>query len=615
MLLLPERTKKERHAMLRRFSIQVRVLFILGSMALFIAGIVYALVQNAATISHLSLEEIQDRMLDGQKEKLKVAVNTLALAAGVAIKDVPDEKDRTQLLRDMIQNIRFEEDSSGYYFIYKGTVSVAHPANPNSVGQDKKDQADPNGVRPVYELYKKSREGGGFVRYVWPKPNMGVQPKLSYAEAIPGTDFWIGSGVYIDNIEAAQKEVGTKISTLVSGEVRNLIVGVLVVFLLLLAVSIAIVRSIVRPIGEATDAARKIAAGDLNVSLDEQGRDEAARLQAALNAMVSTLRNNIKEITAKTREAEDKAEAAAKATEVAEAATKQAERAKAEGMAQAARQLEKIVSRIADASNEISSQSEEIRQGTEIQRDRVQETATAMEEMNATVLEVARNASSAAEKGQQSRDKAREGQEVVQGSVQAVVKTQKQTMELKDNMHQLVTQAQAIGNIMNVITDIADQTNLLALNAAIEAARAGDAGRGFAVVADEVRKLAEKTMGATKEVGDAINAIQAVSQGNMAGVEKTVADLEGVSGLSAQSGELLQQIVLDAELSAEQIRGIATAAEQQSATSEEINRSVDEINRITMETARGISESAEALRTLAEQVGQLEGLIAELKRA
>ena len=599
--------------MLRRFSIQVRVLFILGSMTLFIVGIVYAMVQNAANISNLSLKEVQDRMLDGQKEKLKTATHALVIALGESVEDIPEETKKVEVLKRLTNNVRYGADNSGYFFVNKGTVVLSNPVIPALNGKDTAGTTDKNGVDYPTEMDKQARNGGGFVQYIWKKPGKGDQPKLSYAEMIPGTDYWVGTGVYIDNIEAAKTQVSTKINNLVTVEIRNMVVGVVVVFLLLLGFSIAIVRSIVRPSARPTTAARKIADGDLNVTLEEQGRDEAARLQAALNAMVATLKINIKEITAKTREAEDKADAAAKATEVAEAATKQAERAKAEGMAQAARQLEKIVSRIADASNEISSQSEEIRQGTKIQRDRVQETATAMEEMNATVLEVARNASSAAEKGQQSRDKAREGQEVVQGSVQAVVKTQKQTMELKDNMHQLVTQAQAIGNIMNVITDIADQTNLLALNAAIEAARAGDAGRGFAVVADEVRKLAEKTMGATKEVGDAINAIQAVSQGNMAGVEKTVADLEGVSGLSAQSGELLQQIVLDAELSAEQIRGIATAAEQQSATSEEINRSVDEINRITMETARGISESAEALRTLAEQVGQLEGLIKELK--
>jgi methyl-accepting chemotaxis protein len=600
--------------MLRRFSIQVRVLFILGIMALFIASIVFAMIHNAENLSRLSLDQVQVRMLDGQKAKLKIAVHSLATTLGVALAELPDDEKRLAHIKSYTSPIRFEDDNSGYFFVYKGTTALSVPAKTSVEGTDMASAKDKNGVRFVVKLSRAARDGGGFVHYLWVKPGKGEQPKLSYAEMIPGTDMWIGTGVYVDNIDAAKVEVADEINSLVSAEIRNLTIGILIVFAILLGISLAIVRSIVRPIGEATEAANGIAGGDLDVSLDDSGQDEAARLQSALNDMAATLRENLEEITAKTREAEDKAEAAAKATELAEEATRQAERAKAEGMAQAAGHLEEIVINIVHASEEISSQSEEIRLGTDVQRDRVQETATAMEEMNATVLEVARNAGSAAEKGQQSRDKAREGQSVVQQSVNAVRMTQQQTEELKDNMNQLAEQAQAIGNIMNVITDIADQTNLLALNAAIEAARAGDAGRGFAVVADEVRKLAEKTMGATKEVGDAIGAIQDVSQTNMTAVEKTVTDLENVSGLSTQSGEVLSHIVSDAEESAEQIRGIATAAEQQSATSEEINRSVEEINRITTETARGISESVDALRMLAEQVGQLEGLIGELKR-
>ncbi|MFW5490361.1 MAG: methyl-accepting chemotaxis protein [Desulfovibrio sp.] len=598
--------------MLRKFSIQVRVLFILGVMALFIAGIVYALILNTGEVSQMGLAEVEQRMLDGQKAKLKVAVHSIAVAASVAAAQEPTKEGKKKLIRAMLKDLRFEEDSSGYYFAYEGTVCFAH-VSPKSIGQDKKDMADPNGVRPLLELFKKTEKGGGFVSYVWPKPNMGTQPKLSYAEAIPGTDFWVGSGVYIDNIQATQKKVAEKINTRMNSTLRSLLIGIVIIFVLVLVIAIAIVRSIVRPIGEAAEAARHIASGDLNISLDERGNDEAAQLERALNSMVATLQTNIEEITAKTREAEDKAEAAAKATEQAEEATRRAERAKAEGMAQAAIHLEEIVARIAEASDRISGQSEEIRRGTDIQRDRVQETATAMEEMNATVLEVARNAGSAAEKGQESRDKAQEGKGVVEKSVRAVNTTQKQTMELKDNMNALVNQAEAIGNILNVITDIADQTNLLALNAAIEAARAGDAGRGFAVVADEVRKLAEKTMGATKEVGEAITAIQTVIRSNTDSVDQTVTDLETVSELSTHSGEMLEQIVSDATESAEQIQSIATAAEEQSATSEEINRSVEEINRITIETAQGITESVNALRTLSDQVGQLEELVGQLK--
>ena len=233
--------------------------------------------------------------------------------------------------------------------------------------------------------------------------------------------------------------------------------------------------------------------------------------------------------------------------------------------------------------------------------------------MNATVLEVARNASYAAKSSQEASQKARDGSEVVHLSIDAMSKTQAQTEGLRTSMSALGQQTQSIGAIMSVITDIADQTNLLALNAAIEAARAGEAGRGFAVVADEVRKLAEKTMSATKEVGDAIAAIQRVATSNIQAVEAAVADLEQAAKHSEQSGVVLNEIVAGAESSADQIRGIATAAEEQSASSEEINSALEAINEITEDTARKIQESTQALHGLAQQTQELRSLIDELK--
>jgi len=282
-------------------------------------------------------------------------------------------------------------------------------------------------------------------------------------------------------------------------------------------------------------------------------------------------------------------------------------------IAQTAVSASGVADRVAAASEELSAQIEQSSRGAEEQSNRVQETATAVEEMNATILEVARNAASTASQADQARDKAKQGAGLVTEVETAVASIRDEALALTDNMQHLGQQAQGIGTIMNVISDIADQTNLLALNAAIEAARAGDAGRGFAVVADEVRKLAEKTMLATKEVGQAITGIQQGTSDAVARVDRAVARVGAASELAGRSGTSLSEIVAVVELAGDQVRAIAAAAEQQSATSEEINRSVESISSIAAETAQAMHQSAQAVSDLARQAQDLGGLMALLK--
>ncbi len=272
-----------------------------------------------------------------------------------------------------------------------------------------------------------------------------------------------------------------------------------------------------------------------------------------------------------------------------------------------------ISERLSSAAEELSAQVEQSSKGAELQRERASETATAMEQMNATVMEVAHNATNAAENADSAKLKARQGADVVQDVVQAITGVRDQTERLKQNMSGLGEQVEDIGRIMNVITDIADQTNLLALNAAIEAARAGEAGRGFAVVADEVRKLAEKTMTATKEVGQAITAIQE-------GARTSITETEGAARAVAESadkanasGKVLEDILHLVEGTADQVRAIATASEEQSSATDEINRATEEINTISTETSDSMGQSAQAIMELAALAHRLQELIERMR--
>ncbi len=272
-----------------------------------------------------------------------------------------------------------------------------------------------------------------------------------------------------------------------------------------------------------------------------------------------------------------------------------------------------IADRVATASEQLSAQVEQVTEGSTAQRDRTASAAAAIEEMNATVLEVANNAEQARVQAGETQEKAAHGAHLVSQVVSAMGDVNTVSLELQQDIKSLGDQVQAIGSVMGVISDIADQTNLLALNAAIEAARAGDAGRGFAVVADEVRKLAEKTMSATTEVGASITGIQRSTAANITQFEKAVKIIGDATDLSNTSGEALAEIQTLAEHNASLITGIATAAEQQSATSEELSQVSSAVSEIADEISGGMNEASQAVRDLAQLAVELKDNLGRLQ--
>ena len=385
--------------------------------------------------------------------------------------------------------------------------------------------------------------------------------------------------------------------------------------LLGIGMAVALVKNVLGQLGQDPAylgaVASEVAGGNLDVKLAPVAG--SGGVYGVFVAMISNLKAKIAEADQKTAEAASEAATARAATATAEEAVKEAAKARTEGMLQAAGRLEGVAGVVGSASDELAGQVDQARQGAQIQAERVGETATAMEEMNATVLEVARSAGTAADTTATAKAKAEEGAQAVTRVAAFLVRVRDNAHQSRVDMEALGTQADSIGRILNVISDIADQTNLLALNAAIEAARAGEAGRGFAVVADEVRKLAEKTMTATKEVGEAIGGIQAGTRKNYDNVAQAVAAIEEAGGLATSAGGTLGEIVTLVDSAADQVRSIATASEQQSATSEEINRSIEDINRISADSAQAMDLAGRAVAELVEQAQELGALIAEMQ--
>ena len=284
-----------------------------------------------------------------------------------------------------------------------------------------------------------------------------------------------------------------------------------------------------------------------------------------------------------------------------------------ESVSQILKEVKEVATSAANASHQISSSTEEMATGAHEQAAQANEVSSAVEEMTKTIFETSKNTSAASEASKNAEQSAKEGGKVVEKTISGMDTIADVVKESAQLVHQLGKSSDQIGEIVQVIDDIADQTNLLALNAAIEAARAGEQGRGFAVVADEVRKLAERTTKATKEIAVMIKQIQRDTSTAVESMQHGTSEVEKGKLLAHKAGDSLREIITGANKVTDIIIQVAAASEEQSSAAEHISKNIESISSVTQQSAGGLQQIAQSSEELSDLTKKLQDLVALFK--
>lgn len=561
--------------MLNRFSIKHRMYFLIFFIFFVFVFFVSGIYKNSNDIKKIGIKEAGEAMYMDQKNRLLTATSALSLTISTAIKDKTSEEEKISLIQNLIAPIRYEEDKSGYFFVYKGTTGIAHPIRKDFIGKDVGDLKDKNGVYYVRELMNRAREGGGFVDYVFDKPDHGVQPKLSYSQMIPGTEYWIGTGVYIDNIQAMQKEISGRIEKIVKARVIFFMVISLILFVCFaLPISVGITREIIKALDMVVKGLKDIAQGegDLTMRLNTGERnDEIGELTKWFNAFMEKIHEIIKCVTGNARMLEESAIAL---LEISKNMSEEADTS-----ADKSTGVSASINSINESMESISAAMEETTSNTNL-------VAAATEEMSSTINEI----SHSAEKARNNSAKA--------------VNQAKDTTEKMEIMGRI---SRDVGKVVDSISDISDQTNLLALNATIEAARAGEAGRGFAVVANEIKELAAQTTKATHEIKSIIEKAQS-------NTGEAMTSVHDISGFINEVNDIISAIASAVEEQSSATKEIAGNISSTSLGVTSANTSVAEMTSFIGKISKDITNVSEASKNISNLSGEIKEKSSGLSR-
>ncbi|AMR67305.1 methyl-accepting chemotaxis protein [Aquipseudomonas alcaligenes] len=537
--------------------------------------ILFAIVLSGAAAKILlnlaedEVKETRERLVQESRQELQHYMQ-IAMGSVQALYDGASQGDmasRDQAIA-ILSKIKYGKD--GYFFGHDSSVvRLFRGDSPVDVGKNLSDRKDPNGVYVNRELVRVAKDGSNYVEYSSPLPTDDsiLVPKLAYSYYLPKWDLALGTAVNLDGVEAQVAEVEAAIEERVSTILTSILVIAVIMLLVFGILGLTLSNAFLRPLQLIKANLDDIAAGegDLTRRLPVTSQDELGELAGSFNRFVEKIHGLV-------------------------------------------RQIAEMTTQLTGLVGEVAAQAQRSEQAMERQRHETDQVATAINEMSAAAHEVARSAQGAAEAAQQTDNEGQAAKKVVDGSIDRIHALVEDIRESGVSLDNLQQDVQSIVSVLDVIRSIAEQTNLLALNAAIEAARAGEAGRGFAVVADEVRALASRTQQSTQEIQGMIDRLQGGTRDAVTAMRRSSDAGEITSEQANQAGASLDAIAqLIGTINAMNAQ-IASAAEEQTAVAEEINRSVHQIavavESVADETRHG-AETSRSLAGLGERLGAL----------